>query len=239
MIKENGDEYKTHCLMSEFNKIPQSWTLIASFVNTDNTVSWGGGSFGNWTNDVIFGKAEEAEVRDFKGEGWFEVPATEIRVVDRFGDMSFYLGKDDISMSQLLNNTRSCTIKPIRGPRRNVRATNDKWAKFGVLMIYPELYPGKGCNVLNKSPEFFERVPVLGFGGTKCGLLGAGMRLSYSDEALDWHMSLNPTTTCTTSSCDQARCSGPWNGELLATSRDYLNTPGRHDDSEWGMIYVR
>ena len=37
---------------------------------------------------------------------------------------------------------------------------------------------------MDAKPDLHQKVPVLGFGGTGCGLMGAGMLRSYSNERL-------------------------------------------------------
>ena len=37
---------------------------------------------------------------------------------------------------------------------------------------------------MDAQPDLHQKVPVLGFGGTGCGLMGAGMLRSYSNERL-------------------------------------------------------
>ena len=61
-----------------------SWTLVASFVNTDGVVSWGRGNLTHWRDLDTFGTPQDAEVADYKGEAWSEVAGSEIMIEDRF-----------------------------------------------------------------------------------------------------------------------------------------------------------
>eukprot|EP00116_Pleurobrachia_bachei_P009524 sb/3469786/ len=172
---DKATRYETYCKMeSTPDGEPVGWTLLGSFVNGDGVSSWSGDNTTNWLAGAsTFGTAEWAEHRDFKSPAWDNLRGRYLMVEDRFGYIEFYLGPYRKSLTDLISSPTRCSTTPLRGPGRNVRSSSTKWARHGALLVLPQR--SDGCAILSENKDLKDMVPVLGFGGTTCGLLGAGM----------------------------------------------------------------
>ena len=212
------------------------WSLVASFVNTDDTVHWSGdGHYDAWTDASTFGQANDYQTSDYKSSLFSTLLGNDIMVRDEFGWVSYHDVLGGGSMGTLLSSYSECQTTPLVPPGdARVHGSSAIWRDGGMLAFYPgDQNSADHCALSGGHSDS----TVLAIAAAGCGSMGAGqVGTNYVAHTVgrDWHASLNAETTC--NCCDTC---GAWHDVCTATSDSHMNNEGSHDASTWGSLWVR
>ena len=220
---DSGAPFQAYCNMSVAGG---GWTLLASFINSDGTVSWTRPvGDANWRNATTFGALTTWQAADYKSAAWSRLPVTDLLVTDDGGGWLSYSGViERRSFLGQVQTYSACQQSPLVFPGDpRINSSSTSYRRGAMLAFFAA--DGNASNVCSFSGSHSDST-ILAIGGHNCGTIGAGQwgtnyTGSSNNTGLDWHANLDEGSVCV--GCDSC---GPWYGNTLVNSAEHSNNAG-------------